>query len=261
MAVFRIEKSSNFTVMANHHFKDKALSLKAKGLLSLALSLPDEWDYTLKGLTALSSDGIDSIRRTISELEAAGYILRSRERNRRGQLKGTEYVIYEQPVVAKPMLGKPTQGAPTLENPTQLNTILLNKNPENPYSSITHSVPPDMDSCREILRENIDYALLRTDNRIDAERLDELVELMAETICSTKEIIRIAGSELPHAVVNARFLEFNSEHIRFVFDCLSENTSRVKNIKQYLLTTLFNAPATIGNYYSALVNHDLYGGK
>lgn len=97
MAVFRVERTRDYTVMSNHHLKKRSLSLKAKGLLSVMLSLPDEWDYTLRGLAAISKEGVDAIREAIRELEDAGYIVRSRGRNEKGQLSGTEYVIYEHP--------------------------------------------------------------------------------------------------------------------------------------------------------------------
>ncbi len=97
MAVFRIEKTRDYTVMANHHLRNTKLTLKAKGLLSLMLSLPESWDYTTKGLASICKDGIDSINSTIKELETEGYIKRSRVRNAKGQLTTTEYIIYEQP--------------------------------------------------------------------------------------------------------------------------------------------------------------------
>ena len=128
MAVFRVEKNSGYTVMSNHHLRNRALSLKAKGLLSQMLSLPEDWDYTLQGLARINRESIDAIRQAIRELEQAGYIQRSRERDEKGRLRGADYVIFElpQPVPASvsptlenPTLEKPTQENPTLENPTQ----------------------------------------------------------------------------------------------------------------------------------------------
>lgn len=95
----------------------------------------------------------------------------------------------------------------------------------------------------------------------DHDRLEEILELLVETVCSTKKYIRVAGSDYPAEVVRSRLLKLDMEHIKFVFDCLKENTTKIRNIKQYLLTTLYNAPTTIGSYYSALVQHDLYGGS
>lgn len=112
MAVFWVERNKGYTVMSNHHLRNKELSLKAKRLLSQMLSRPDDWDYTLKGLFLINREKIDAIREAIRELERAGYIVRSRERDKKGRLRGADYVIFEQPQ-------PPTPDLPTLENPTQ----------------------------------------------------------------------------------------------------------------------------------------------
>ena len=113
MSVFRVEKTKGYTVMSNHHLRNHTLSLKAKGLLSQMLSLPDDWDYTLQGLAQINKESIDAIREAVRELERAGYIKRSRERDERGCLRGTVYTIYEQPH-AEPTPEKPMQALPTL---------------------------------------------------------------------------------------------------------------------------------------------------
>ena len=156
MAVFRVEKNKGYTVMSNHHLRDRDLSLKAKGLLSQMLSLPEDWDFTLAGLSRINRESIDAIRSAIRELEEAGYITRSRERDEKGRLRGADYVIYEQPVSAPPMQEapasgdpmseKPTSENPTLENTTQLNkdiskTDLSKKEKINTDQSITDSIP------------------------------------------------------------------------------------------------------------------------
>ena len=97
MAVFRVQKTQNYTIMSNHHLRNKALSLKAKGLLSLMLSLPEDWDYTTRGLSAICKEGVDSVCATVRELEAAGYIIRRRIRDKNGQMRGMEYTVLEQP--------------------------------------------------------------------------------------------------------------------------------------------------------------------
>ena len=117
MAVFRIEKTRDYTVMSNHHLRDKSLSLKAKGLLSLMLSLPEEWDYTTKGLARICKDGVDSICAGVRELEEHGYVIRRRVRNPNGQLGAIEYTILEQPRPPEP--GKPERENPILDNPEQ----------------------------------------------------------------------------------------------------------------------------------------------
>ena len=105
MAVFRVQKTKDFTVMSNHHLKNKDLSLRAKGLLSVMLSLPEEWDYTLKGLAQISKEGLDAVRATVRELEAFGYVERRRMRNAKGQLTDTEYLIHEFPILSEPIYG------------------------------------------------------------------------------------------------------------------------------------------------------------
>ena len=137
MAVFRVEKNSGYTVMSNHHLRNRALSLKAKGLLSQMLSLPEDWDYTLQGLARINRESIDAIRQAIRELEQAGYIQRSRERDEKGRLRGADYVIFElpQPVPASvsPTLENPTLENPTQENPTLENPMQLNEGKKNFY--------------------------------------------------------------------------------------------------------------------------------
>ena len=303
MAVFRVERNKGYTVMSNHHLRNKELSLKAKGLLSQMLSLPEDWDYTLAGLSFINREKIDAIREAVKELERAGYIVRSRERDEKGRLRGTDYVIFEQPqtppvsdlptlenpTLDNPTLEKPTQEKPTLENPTQLNKDILSKEQSITDLSSTDSIPfhslnplpfahgeaatpPErkrteaksnsaVEIYREIIKDNIEYDHLIQNFKIDKDRLDEIVDLMLETVCTARKTIRIAGDDYPAELVKSKFLKLNSSHIEFVLDCMRENTTKVRNIKQYLKAVLFNAPSTIDSYYTALVNHDLYGGE
>ena len=286
MAVFRVEKNKGYTVMSNHHLRNKELSLKAKGLLSQMLSLPEDWDYTLAGLSLINREKIDAIREAVRELENAGYIQRSRERDEKGRLRGTTYVIYEQP----PKLDLPTLEKPTLENPTQLNkeiqkTNLPKKEKLNTDISSTHSIPfhslnpsPLEDAAQpperkrteatdayrvyeEIIKDNIEYDYLIQDRYLDRDRIEEIIALILETVCTKRRTIRIAGDDHPAELVKAKFMKLNGEHIRFVLDCMQENTTKIRNIKQYMKAALFNAPSTIGSYYTSLVSHDMYGGR
>ena len=118
----------------------------------------------------------------------------------------------------------------------------------------------ERENYRELILENIEYDILVQNERMDRDRLNELVELMVDTVCSRRETIRIAGDNYPAEVVKSRFLKLNSSHIEYVLGRMRENTTYVRNIKKYLLTALYNAPATIDSYYASLVNHDLYGG-
>ena len=295
MERFDVEQIKGYTITPNFHQRDKTITLKAKGLLSQMFSLPDDWDYTLKGLAYINLEGIDSIRSAIRELEKAGYIIRTRVRDEQGRLRGTSYKVFATPHL--PESGSPTLENPTLDNPTQVKPVQaeptqekptqLNKDKTNTQKTITDSltidsIPSDssrpsvldaleakrkeemirdMNVYREIIKENISYDYLLEDLPYDHDRLEEMLELIVETVCSTKKYIRVAGTDYPAEVVRARMLKLDMEHIKFVFDCLKENTTKIRNIKQYLLTTLYNAPTTIGNYYSALVQHDLYGGS
>ena len=117
MAVFRVEKNHSYTVMANHHLRDERLSLKSKGLLSLILSLPDDWRISIEGMTQFSSDGKDAIRSAIRELTDAGYITRAQTHSEAGTFSGYDYIVHETPV-ASPSSGFPTMEKPTTENPT-----------------------------------------------------------------------------------------------------------------------------------------------
>lgn len=118
----------------------------------------------------------------------------------------------------------------------------------------------EMEEYRDLILENIEYDYLCREFDTYREDLDEIVELMVETVCARRKTTRIAGSDFPHEVVRSRFLKLDSEHIRFVMDSLQKNTTEVRNMKQYLLTVLFNAPTTISNHYTSQVNHDMHAG-
>ncbi len=300
MAVFRVERTAGYTVMSNHHLRNKDLSLKAKGLLSQMLSLPEDWDFTLAGLSYINREKIDAIREAIRELEKAGYVVRTRERDGKGRLRGADYVIYEQPqqpvsdlpALDNPMLENPTLEKPMLENPTQLNkdiskTDLSKKDKSITDLSNTDSVPilssnpfpfdgnaaepterdgkeaateSAVEIYREIIKDNIDYDVLKQSNRLDGDRIDEIVDIILETVCTARKTLRIAGDDYPAELVKSKFLKLDHSHIEFVLDCMKQNTSKIRNIKQYLRAVLFNAPSTIDNYYTALVAHDMAAG-
>ena len=288
MAVFRIDKTRDYTVMSNHHLRNTELSLKAKGLLSLMLSLPENWDYTTKGLAAICKDGIDSISSCIRELEKHGYIIRERMRNEKGQLTTIEYTILEQPkntpperekpIRENPVLDIPAQAEPIQENTAQLNTNKsnikeLNTDISNTYPIKSYQKEPEptqpakeksdrigydeVETYRQIIKENIDYDVLSVNLNRDAAMLDEIVDLMTETVCTQKSNLVIAGDTYPAAIVKSKLLKLTSEHIEYVIDCMRENTSDIRNIKKYLLAALFNAPSTIDSYYTTKVHHDM----
>ena len=285
MAVFRIERTRDYTVMSNHHLRNANLSLKAKGLLSMMLSLPEDWNYTTRGLAKICKEGVDAIGAALRELEAAGYIVRHKLRDRQGRISDTEYVIYEQPQLRKPDTDSPDTENPYMDKPDTEKPAELNIEKSNTQKSITHgsstdSIPfrektaarpperkgrdamsvSEIESYRDLILENIEYDYLCREFATYREDLDEIVELMVETVCARRKTTRIAGSDFPHEVVRSRFLKLDSEHIRFVMDSLQKNTTEVRNMKQYLLTVLFNAPTTISNHYTSQVNHDMNAG-
>ena len=291
MAVFRIEKTRDYTVMSNHHLRNADLSLKAKGLLSMMLSLPEEWNYTTRGLAAICKEGADCIGSALKELERTGYIVRNRLRDNKGKIVDVEYVIYETP--RKPNLDRPHEGSPDadcpdtenpdmdnpgLDNPPQINIDKSSNYPSkkdlsNTYESNPIQSNPPIPSgkrmgsdgmgtreiYREIILENIDYEILAFDTKVDREQLDEIMELIVDTVCTARKTVRISGDDFPAEVVKSRFLKLDASHVQYVMDCMKGNTSYIRNIKKYLLAALYNAPATINSYYSSLVQHDMSG--
>ena len=153
MAVIRVNKTSDYTVMSNTHFKEKELSLKAKGLLSLMLSLPDAWDYSIMGLVQLSKDGKDSVMNALIELEEFGYLIRTQATDERGRFSGYDYDIYENPQAVKPTVENPCAENPNTENPPQLNTNTLTTNQSKTKESSTDVVKPapDYDNLDDML--------------------------------------------------------------------------------------------------------------
>ena len=298
MPVFRVDKSRDFTVVANCVFKDRSLSAKAKGILVEMLSLPESWDYTLKGLTTLFSDGIDSIRQGINELEKHGYIVRERKRDARGRLGGMEYVIYETPHIVQeedqtsqsvenfapespePTTEKPTQDSSAEEMPTVYKEInKYNKNKSMTFeinkNSFLPEVSENLEECapvensgrkeisdtsraREEIKRQIEYDVMV--QRCQPSQLDELVEIMLEVRMNLSPTTRFSRDEVyPTVYVQDRYSRLNAEHIEQVLDGIRENTSKVMHTKAYLMKCLFNAPETLENKVMMDVNHDLFG--
>jgi len=342
MAVFRVEKTRNYTVMSNYHLRDIRISFKAKGLLSLMLSLPENWDYTMHGLAAISKEGVDAISTGLRELERAGYVDINRVRNENGIYAGTEYIIREvpkdgvekepvlereveetspkrenpvldEPILENPILDNPGQEKPILDNPVvenppqinkdiqtteeqnkeELNTdcmkygsnqisstdeVTSNRTPDipdyilklqrqSPYASVYEEINRMRREREERANTSYEHLLNEIKNRIEYEYLlyshehekeliDNMVDIMAEVLISEQEYVTVAGGKLPAQVVKERLKSIDSSHMEYVLKCFKENTTKVKNIKQYLKAILFNAPQTMDAYYSAMVSHD-----
>ena len=274
VAVYRVNKNRGYTVMANFHLRDKSLSLKAVGLLSKMLSFNDGWKFSTKGLSAICKEGPDAILSALRELEKHGYLVRHRQRDGKGRMSSTLFEIYEEPQELPPERDKPHTENPCVEKPdvdnprgdksAQINTdqvITQKRNTDlNNYQSINLDGMDRMDErerYREIIEENIEYEIMK--DRPDGDRLGEIVEIMLDAVCSTAPTIRINGEDMPQQVVKSRFLKLDSSHIEYVFHAMKDCPSDIRNIRAYLLTTLYNAPATMDNFYSAKVNHDFNG--
>ena len=240
MSTFRVNKNVNYTVMSNHHLQDKRLSLKAKGLLSYMLSLPDDWDYSLKGLTTGCRDGIDSVRSAVHELEDGGYLCRSKVRDARGRIIDYNYEVFElpqkeriekrpAPVPNSPSSENPMSGFPTLENPTQQNTNKQNTKRQSTNLSGQTDESADFDQMEAQVREEF------------RERLEIDTLYLGKQPQTTKAI-------------RPRLDKLTSQHIEYIFDVMSNTTQPIKNIMAYLRTTILNAPTTMEHYYQAQGN-------
>ncbi|MDY3030291.1 MAG: DUF6017 domain-containing protein [Clostridia bacterium] len=301
MAIFRVKKTRDFTIMSNHHLRDKKLSLKAKGLLSLILSLPEDWDYTLKGLSYICKEGIDAVRMAVKELEDAGYIERRRFRNERGQLKSIEYIIHEvpeteedtieepksentaqEPVFCQPIPEKSIEEAPTSEIPilagtTQLNTNIQNTKGRNTdlskYPSINlspkNNLEPESNAESEerwidrynqnieFVKSNIEYEGLCTIH--DRATLDNIVSIMAEVLTVDRHSYTIEGCEYPAVLIKKRFSEVDYSVMDAFLMQFENKTEKIRNIKSYLITSMYNAPSTASAQIHNAVIHDIYG--
>ena len=304
MTKYTIKKEKDFVQIPNSILTNPDISLKAKGILALMLSLPDNWKFSIEGIASKCKESKECIGSAIKELESAGYIKRTMMHGVDGKITGMEYEIFEEPYTVveaeehneekpctanpsaekplteelseeKPLTENPSMDLPVKEKPSEENhwvnntktnkkennNILYNNTQSNPIPSknkISFNMS-EIDRCRWMVKDNIDYDILAERDHIPRDMLDEIVEIIVETICSKKETITIASNTYPHELVKNKFLKINSDHIEYVIDCVSKNTTKISNIKQYMLAAIFNAPNTIGSYYTTRVNYDLYG--
>lgn len=230
------------------------------------LSLPDDWDYTLKGLAAINKESVDAIRTAIWELEDAGYVVRTRVRDERGCLRGCDYYVYEYPQTLSsgsggsaesvpPMLEPLASDSAVLENPMQLNKEIQNKEKQN-----TDLILSEGEAVRTKVRDNIELDLLCRNQPESAPVMQEIYELVVETIQLRSPVLRLGNNLFPMPLVRERLLQLTSEHIRFVLDGLRNLHTDVKNLKKYLLTMLFNAPVTLNGRTMLDVRKSVGGG-
>ena len=269
-----------------NHLRNRNMSLRAKGLLSLMLSLPEDWDYTLKGLASISMEGVDAIRTVIRELEALGYLERRRKRNEKGQLKDAEYIIHERPMEnmnqkqtpQQPMFTQPTPHEPISENPvldkpvsegtTQLNTNISNTKELNTdvikYPSINNGQNNKFNSKRWMERYNENKSLVK--DSIDYEYLclyhdkgivKNIVNIMAEVLTVDREVYTIEGEVYPGVLVQERFREVDYRTIDAFLLNFERHTAKIHNMKSYLITSLFNTPSTSAAQLNNTVAYDM----
>lgn len=311
MTKYTIKKEKDFVQIPNSILTSPDISLKAKGILALMLSLPDNWKFSIEGIASKCKESKECISNAIKELEAAGYVKRTMMHGDDGKITGMEYEIFEEPHTVveteehnnetacedkpcednpfaeklckeEPSEEKPLTDKPSTENPSMVLSMKGNPSEENPWVNNTKTnkkennnilynntqsnpIPSknkvsfnmsEIDRCRFEIKNNIEYDILAERDYIPGDMLDEIVELMVETICSKNETITIASNTYPHELVKSKFLKINSEHIEYIIECVSKNTTKVSNIKQYMLATIFNAPNTMGSYYTTRVNYD-----
>ena len=281
MPINRIEKHGDFTVMSNYHLRDVTLSNRACGLLSRILSLPDDWNFSASGLASLSRDGRDAVLSELKELEKAGYLKRRTVRDGGGRITDTEYTVYEFPYTLdpnnksdEPASDKPRADSPPAENTAQLNTYILNTDKANIYhsrcthDSINHinrdnehgKLLTERERTKEKVRQNLEYDILCRRNLRNKTRIDEIISLITDVICSPLPFVRIGGEDIPRDYVRERLMSLTCQHIEYVFEAMKESAPKIRNIKAYLLSSLYNAPMTMDNYYSAQAEADLLGG-
>lgn len=285
MPVFRIMKNTNYTVMSNYHLRDTRLSLKAVGLLSKMLSLAEEWNYTNRGLAKICKEGVDAVGSALRELEHAGYLERRQLRSESGKIQDTEYIIYEIPqqkerinetttepenheftsipthegkniVSSENKDGQriPYPVRPYTENPDTAtsdtkSTAQLNKDRYNTnrssinLSSSERSERMDYETAVCLLRDNIEYDVLL--ERYPKSKVNLVVEIGAEIMCSPSEQIIIGREQYPYEIARNRILQLNFECVMYVFESMADAGTDIRCIKPYLTKALLNAPITM----------------
>ena len=275
MGVLRNQTQSPYTVVVQSITRDKTLSLKGRGLLVTLMSLPDNWKYSERGLQAIiPTDGQTSIRSAVKELEALGYLHRSRERLPDGSWGDAIWEIREIPV--KPDADEQkTSEEPTCENRNldnsnldkreqynnkEYNTkkLITNESLPSPFTP-TETMPQTggRKDVEEAIKENIEYDALAGESPGGV--VDDIVGLMVDTVTSSAPTIRINGTRLPTDDVRRRYMALGHDHARYVIDTLMSGKSKILNVRAYLLTALYNAPMTMRSYYQAEAASDLAG--
>lgn len=257
----------DYTTVHNDFLRDKSLSINARGLLITMLSLPDNWNFSIKGLASILPDGEKKVGSALKELEQQGYLVRERIYEF-GKLADWNYIISDEKL-PEDVLSKSGTKSNILLHSQKVDVAnvdvenLHQENADNQYTnkSNTSSINnlsinlAEKSDMMDMIKRNISYDLICTDNNRDM--LNDIVELMTDC-CTATNTIRVNGQEMSSEIVKSRMLKLNSEHIVYVIECMSGNHSKIKNIRSYMITALYNSYMTINSYYQAEVNHDLF---
>ena len=285
MAILKNKTQGNYTIVSNCILKNQSLSLKDRGLIITLLSLPDNWAFTINGLSKIIPDGKDSIKNSLKHLEELGYVSKTQNRGEFGKYGNIVIEVHETPILPivenpltekpsteNPLTEKPLTGKPVPENLSQYNNNKYNTNKSIIHQSIHPSINNqnvdglvDMDESenyiylKNLIKKNIEYDILSDQFKdlTDKDILDQIVDLITEICSFAKKDILINGNHIPSALVKTKFLKLDSSNIQYVMEELKKGTSKIKNPHSYLISMLYNAQNTQNVHYQSAVNSDM----
>lgn len=285
MAILKNKTQGNYTIVSNGILKNQSLSLKDRGLIITLLSLPDNWAFTINGLSKIIPDGKDSIKNSLKHLEELGYVSKTQNRGEFGKYGNIVIEVHETPILPivenpltekpsteNPLTEKPLTGKPVPENLSQYNNNKYNTNKSIIHQSIHLSINNqnvdglvDMDESenyiylKNLIKKNIEYDILSDQFKdlTDKDILDQIVDLITEICSFAKKDILINGNHIPSALVKTKFLKLDSSNIQYVMEELKKGTSKIKNPHSYLISMLYNAQNTQNVHYQSAVNSDM----
>ena len=285
MAILKNKTQGNYTIVSNGILKNQSLSLKDRGLIITLLSLPDNWAFTINGLSKIIPDGKDSIKNSLKHLEELGYVSKTQNRGEFGKYGNIVIEVHETPILPivenpltekpsteNPLTEKPLTGKPVPENLSQYNNNKYNTNKSIIHQSIHPSINNqnvdglvDMDESenyiylKNLIKKNIEYDILSDQFKdlTDIDILDQIVDLITEICSFAKKDILINGNHIPSALVKTKFLKLDSSNIQYVMEELKKGTSKIKNPHSYLISMLYNAQNTQNVHYQSAVNSDM----
>ena len=251
---------------------DRSLSLRDRGMMLTLLSLPDNWEFTIAGLGKILPDGKAAIHASLKSLQNAGYLSKNQSRNDKGVFGENVIEVYETPNTPFPdfrQTDNPVTEKPVPDYQPQLNNNKVINQETNINVSTNHSIYQDlemdvmdsMETYMDTVKRNIESECLLKNNPNKKDVIEEILNLIVETLSVKRKTLRIAGADYPYELVRDKFLRLEMGHIQYVLDCMNKNATKIRNIKNYVLTALYNALNTIGNYYQSEVKHDMCGGE